>query len=361
MSPAPGPHRKPLPGYAVPPPQQAYPRPPSLPSGPSSNGSSPAYSMTSQQAAIDAYGQSSRRTPSNGTISTAASTSPNPGLQRAPTTSGFSVASAPRRSTSSRSTSSLSPTSYVALMRRQKATVWCDRAQHEDPRILAAQRAAKTRAAMEVAGGHAHAPAGRVSTSSSGMVGGVRSKIRHHGAPKASTYTGGPNMTGAGVPMRLSASEVGGENDSDEDNYNNNRYHSRNGSGRSSLGSGNKGQHGSFLGSTRGYSNGSTPTSGHSPVESMGDLLEEETPVPDQYRAQADYFQQPGGRGGSGSSGEQEQQFGGVGGLPQTRGGKLDVVDRKTSDELRRRGSVDDRTTTMTGVRLFVANPDMDD
>jgi len=29
-------------------------------------------------------------------------------------------------------------------------------------------------------------------------------------------------------------------------------------------------------------------------------------------------------------------------------------------NEMRRRGSVDDRTMTMSGVRLFVANPDID-
>jgi len=44
------------------------------------------------------------------------------------------------------------------MMRKQKATVWCDRAQYEDPRMLAAQRQAKARAAQEVAGGSHHAP-----------------------------------------------------------------------------------------------------------------------------------------------------------------------------------------------------------
>lgn len=364
------PHRKPLPGYggqSAAPVQQSYQRAPSMASmgGVPQNGSSPAYSMTSQQQQQSVnYGQPARRTLSNATSSTS-STSTNTGLQRAPTNSGFSTASAPRRSTSSRSTSSsASPTSYVALMRKQKATVWCDRAQHEDPRILAAQRSAKMRAAMEVAGGQNHAPVGgRTSTSSSGMVGGVRSKIRHHGAPKASTYTGGPNLGGAGVPMRLSASEVD-EGDSDEENGSAyaNKYHSRNGSGRSSLGSGHRGTHGSYLNSNRGYSNGSTPPSGHSPVESMGDLLEEETPVPNQYGnlQGGDYFEQPGGQGGSGSSGEQEARFGGIGGLPQTRPVRAETV-RKTSEELRRRGSVDDRTMTMGGGRLFVANPDLSD
>jgi hypothetical protein len=33
----------------------------------------------------------------------------------------------------------------------------------------------------------------------------------------------------------------------------------------------------------------------------------------------------------------------------------------KDPDELRRRGSVDERNMTMTGVRLFVANPDLSD
>ncbi|TKA81237.1 hypothetical protein B0A55_02362 [Friedmanniomyces simplex] len=367
MYPAQAPHRKPLPGYAAPSAmpaqpayqQQAYQRASPV-GGPAANGSRQ-YSMASQQGQ-PIYGQPARRTLSNATSTS--STSTNAGLQRAPTTSGFSTASAPRRSTSSRSTSSASPTSYVALMRKQKATVWCDRAQHEDPRILAAQRSAKMRAAMEVAGGHHNSSqAGRTSTSSSGMVGGVRSKIRHHGAPKASTYTGGPNLGGAGVPMRLSASEVD-EGDSDEEPgaaYAN-KYHSRTGSGRSSLGSGHRGQSGSYLNTGRGYSNGSTPPNGHSPVESMGDLLEEETPVPDsQYSSQAtDYFQQPGGQGGSGSSGEQEQRFGGVSQLPERGGTRLET-NRKTSEELRRRGSVDDRTMTMGGGRLFVANPDLSD
>jgi hypothetical protein len=253
-------------------------------------------------------------------------------------------------------------------MRKQKATVWCDRAQHEDPRILAAQRAAKLRAATEVAGGRHNSAAGRTSTSSSGAAGssGIRSKIRHHGAPKASTYTGGPNLSGAGVPMRLSASEVD-EGDSDEEAGGNgyNKYHSRTGSGRSSLGSGHRG-HSGYYATGRGYSNGSTPPSGHSPVESMGDLVEEETPVPGDHqydRHHSDYFQQPvsGGQGVSGGSGSSEEgRFGGVSGLPYRTDTQREAI-RKTSDELRRRGSVDDRTMTMGGGRLFVANPDLSD
>ena len=232
-------------------------------------------------------------------------------------------------------------------MRKQKATVWCDRAQHEDPHILAKQRAMKMKAAMEVAGG-SH----RFSTSSNNapQSTGIRSKIRYHGAPKASTYTGQANLSGAGVPMRLSASEVD-ENDSDEEQdskYMN--YHRRNGSRGSSMGSG---QHpANYLHS----GNGSTPQSGHSPVGSMGDLAEEETPVPNEYNMNAgDYLQ----AGGSDDGTLAEQSFGGLSGLPQSTGNP--EQDRKTAEELRRRGSVDDRSMTMTGVKLFIANPDLSD
>ncbi|KAI7346988.1 hypothetical protein KC336_g22780, partial [Hortaea werneckii] len=144
------PHRKPVPGHAVAPaPQQQYPpsadqafnrRVPSSSALPP-NGA-PAYSM-SQAPQSYGYAHSARRTPSNATSSTSSTSTTNQGLQRAPTNSSFTgPGNAPRRSTSSRSTASGSPSSYVALMRKQKATVWCDRAQHEDPRILAAQRQA---------------------------------------------------------------------------------------------------------------------------------------------------------------------------------------------------------------------------
>lgn len=262
-----------------------------------------------------------------------------------------------RRSSSSRSGNS--PTSYVALMRKQKATVWCDRAQHEDPRILAQQRAAKLRANKEVVGGN---QAGRTSMSSSGVASGVRSKIRHHGAPKASLYAPA-TFPGGGVPMRLSASEVD-EGDSDADSqYASGPYHHRSGSGRSSLGSERKMPYANAQGR---MSSSSTPPSGHgsSPSEGMEDLAEE-TPVPGNYEGRGgDYFpktSRTGLSGGSGSSGERENSFGNPGQMPQHQLRKADE-DRKTSDELRRRGSVDDRTMTMSGAgRLFIANPDLSD
>ena len=231
-------------------------------------------------------------------------------------------------------------------MRKQKATVWCDRAQHEDPNLLAKQRKEKMKAAMAVAGSsHRFSSSSNTAAQSTG----IRSKIRHHGAPKASTYTGHANLAGAGVPVRLSASEVD-ENNSDEEDSKYMDYHRRNGSGRWSMESGQN---------PRDYvdaSNTSTPRSGHSPVGSMGNVAEEdETPMQNEYNTNAgDYLQ----AGGSDDDSQAEQSFGRLSGLPQSTGGP--AMDKKTAEELRRRGSVDDRSMSMTGTKLFIANPDLD-
>jgi hypothetical protein len=233
-------------------------------------------------------------------------------------------------------------------MRKQKATVWCDRAQLEDPRILAAQRAQKMRAVMEVAGG-SH----RYSTSSNNaQPAGIRSKIRHHGLPKANQYTGQANLSGAGVPLRLSATEVD-DNDSDEEQDSKYvKYHSRNGSRGSSMGSGRHPVPGQFQ---RGgnYSSDSTPPAGYSPGESPN--AEGPTPVPADYNNQAsEYFE-------GDEDFQAEQSFGRVGGLPQRQSVRTVEEEKRISEELRRRGSVDDRTMTMSAGRLFVANPDLSD
>ena len=352
MNPAQGlPHRKPVPRASYNNLQQPPVQPPPAQYGidqqrtysrTMTNSTSPSPSNTMYSAPPPQSQQRDRRTLSNATTSTTGAT--NAGLQRAPTNT-----SQPRRSTSSRSTASASPTSYVALMRKQKATVWCDRAQVENPEILARRRAIKVQAAKDVAGG-AH----RYSTSSNAAPQsiGIRSKIRHHGLPKANAYTGQGNLAGAGVPLRLSATEVD-ENDSDEEvdsKYMNQQYHSRNGSRGSSLNSGRQ-PHPSFLSADRGYSGGSTPRSGHSPIDSPPDVAEQ-TPVPNEYGQMpaSDYFQ---------SEEAEEQRFGGVGGLPQRT--RPVQSEGQSKDDLRRRGSVDDRTMTMGGGRLFVANPDLSD
>lgn len=352
------PHRKPVPQAGLQPltqivPEQRTSHTRSRTSSSSIFPQQPASNFTYQppqyQPAMTQYTTNqTRRTLSNATTSTS-STSTSAGAGNARRNSDL------RRSSSGRSTASQTSSSYVALMRRQKATVWCDRAQFEDPRLLAQQRAAKMRATMEVVGGH---QTSRTSTSSSGVAAGVRSKIRHHGAPKASLYTPA-NLSGNGVPMRLSASEVD-EGDSDNDSNSFNNLHNRSGSGRSSLGSGRRVY--SYVGpSGARNSTSSTPPSGqgNSPTE----LVAEETPMQGDFaRRQSEYFVQHRDTGlsaGSGSSGERENSFGGLGQMPQHEPQAAHA--HKASDDLRRRGSVDDRTMTMSGaVRLFVANPDDD-
>ncbi|KAI9878281.1 MAG: hypothetical protein M1830_001381 [Pleopsidium flavum] len=311
------------------------------------------FAPSSYQNTMNTNAHATRRTPSNATAST--STTGGHGFSPARTHSNVSVSL--RRSTSSRSGASTIQCGYVALMRKQKATVWCDRSQHEDPRFLAQQKAARLRAVMEVNGGNQ----GRTSTSGSlgsgGM--GVRSKIRHHGAPKAVGYTPA-SLAGGGVPMRLSASEVGDEGSEDED-ADSARLGQRTESGRSSFGS-NRRYGGSKLPGR--FSQGSTPPSGQgsSPEDEIPELAETPIPGSHQRTGTIDYFTNPSGQetpGGSGSSGE--RQFGEVGKLPAPSGTHLKPDTGKSADDLRRRGSVDDRTMTMSGVRLFVANPDLSD
>ncbi|KAK1574584.1 uncharacterized protein LY79DRAFT_487885, partial [Colletotrichum navitas] len=97
--------------------------------------------------------QHSRRSPSVNTFSTTSSVPPPAAYRTSPTNDL-------RRSSSSRSGGSPQPTGYVALLRKQKATVWCDRAQYEDPRLVAQQRAAKMRATLEVIGGQQRTSSG---------------------------------------------------------------------------------------------------------------------------------------------------------------------------------------------------------
>jgi hypothetical protein len=254
-----------------------------------------------------------------------------------------------RRSSSSRSTGS--PLSYVALLRKQKATVWCDRSQAEDPRFLAAQRLAKERAEREVAlipGQSGLGIKNRTPPQSTAgsFTTGVARKIRHHGAQKAAPYAGG-NMAGAGVPMRLSATEV--DDDDEDESPPDSKYeddgwnaadaafysgrsasavaaasaaHRRTSSGRSSLGRG-----------------------GHSRSPSEMNAVAEETPLASEFgQRRNDYFSgKAEGRESDASTPEDERER------------------EKREDDLVRRGSVDERAMTMSGVRLFVANPDLDD
>ena len=115
----------------------------------------------------------------------------------------------------------------------EAATVWCDRAQYEDPRLTAAQRVAKMRASLEVVGsgtpgfGSATSLSGRTSTGLSSARGKVAAKVRHRGKPGVVGYTPDSNYVGfSDVPLRLSATEVVGE-DSDEHEATTQRLHHR--------------------------------------------------------------------------------------------------------------------------------------
>ncbi|KAL8847556.1 MAG: hypothetical protein Q9221_007415 [Calogaya cf. arnoldii] len=316
------------------------------------------YSRTSTQSTGSPYNKNgnnniaplSRRTPSTSTTST---TNTSHGPSRASST----ISNPLSRTSSARSGQSVTSSSYVALMRKQKATVWCDRAQHEDPRILAQQKAAKLRATREVSGGGGNT-IGRTSTSGSLGSGslGVRSKIRHHGMQKAAGYSYGNMLGGGGVPLRLSATEVGDEGsprlDSDSGRE---LQQQRVNSGRSSMGSNRLLNTGSQQGHR--YSEGSTPTSeARGSMNGEANIPElEETPVPRDHSH--DYFGSAAEARTSTSPSETE--FGDVGQMhAPPAGGSAKKEEGKSAEELRRRGSVDERANTMTGVRLFVANPD---
>lgn len=239
------------------------------------------------------------------------------------------------RSSSSRSVGV--PLGYVALMRRQKGTAWCDRAQPEDPRLLAQKRAAKQRAYLEL-----HGHSARTGTLASG-------KIRHQSGKAGPTFSPS-TLVGATVPVRLSANEIG-DDDRDDHSSEGGAYHRRTGSGRSSVGS--------IQRYPSGYQRpGKTPPNEQANIPEVA----ESAPAADPKEHQV---------GGSLSSKneefsddkemEMENDFGGVGDMSAPPAADTALQKAKKAEDLRRRGSVDDRTTSLTGVRLFIANPDLDD
>lgn len=304
--------------------------------------------------------QVSRRSPSVNTFSTASSIPP-PAAYRNSSTSDL------RRSTSSRSfgTTNAQPGGYVALLRKQKATVWCDRAQYEDPRLAAQQRAAKMRANLEVVGGRQHGAGNAVTRTSTGIstTGKLGAKIRHHGKTPVVGYAPGENHVGVGgVPMRLSATEVeAGSSDDDDTQMASRNHHRRTGSsGRSSIGSSRRNMairtSGGPAGQgTRRWSPGDTPERAGSLVEQRPE--DASTPLDDA----------ASGRPRSWASEESAERADNVGELnsaPRLASKSLmhSALTReksvKSPEELKRRGSVDERTATLTSQRLYIANPD---
>ncbi|CAK7565263.1 MAG: hypothetical protein SEPTF4163_003176 [Sporothrix epigloea] len=290
-----------------------------------------------------------------------------------------------RRSTSSRSggVSNAHQSSYVALLRRQKATVWSERAQFEDPRIAAQQKAARMRANREIhgassgSGSYGSGSGGRSSTGPSLAGGKMSAKIRHN---KASTLLGAEsNYVGiGGVPLRLSATEVEPE-ESDEDDFGGGGVismrpsHRRTGSsGHSSTASGRRGPHyrtstgglvhsvsgsGSLQSGARRYSPNDTP-------ERRDSFVDDGTPGTRVSIVRDDAASGKARSTASGSSAERADTVPDLSGssrLPANSTANA-TISRERSlrspEDLRRRGSVDERTMTLTAGRLFIANPD---
>ncbi|KAI0910701.1 hypothetical protein F4824DRAFT_454863 [Ustulina deusta] len=286
-----------------------------------------------------------RRSPSVNTFSTTSSNPPPAAFRTSPTTDL-------RRSTSSRSIGNQQP-SYVALLRKQKATVWCDRAQTEDPRMVAQQRAAKQRAAQEVIG----RTQARTSTGISGA-GKVVTKFRYHGKPGVVGYTPENNYMGVGgVPLRLSATEVEGEDSEDDDTSAQRLHHRRTGSsGRSSTASGRRGiayrTSGSIGRGGKRWSPSDTPERG-----SMVDDPEYKPGESQIGRALSTH---------SGSSAERADALPELGSSNAAKLASNSLLNAaltreksvKNPEDLKRRGSVDERTMTLSSGRLFIANPD---
>ncbi|KAK1770398.1 hypothetical protein QBC33DRAFT_265812 [Phialemonium atrogriseum] len=331
------------------------------------------YNTPMQMHLVQPQGIHQRRSPSVNTFSTVSSAGggmPPPAAYRTSPTTDL------RRSTSSRSggvPGSPQPTSYIALLRKQKGTAWCDRAQYEDPRLQAQQRAAKMRANLEAVGAGtgsalgmgSAAVSGRTSTGLSSAGGKVAAKIRHHGKPAVVGYAPDNNYVSGGVPLRLSATEVEG-GDSDEDDVVMQRLHHRRtgSSGRSSTASGRRtlayrssGGLGPLnsQGGSRRWSPGDTPERTDSLVEGKEELM----------LAGDD---SASGRARSVESGSSKERLDNV---PDLAGNAARLATNslmnatitreksvKNPEDLRRRGSVDERTMTLTSGRLFIANPD---
>lgn len=284
-----------------------------------------------------------------------------------------------RRSGSNHTASSIVTTSanaYVTYLRRQKATVWCDKSQYEDPRLLAAQRVAKLRAAIEVVGSstsaflnasyHGHGLGSGNGSSASSLNAGRSGKLgrgSNHvtsSVKKAWVGTTGPGIVGGslprGVPDRLSATEVLGDEDEDETFVAGPGINRRSGSGKSSLNSNHRKTNRSSsirsdtnrASSTYGTGSGglqhrssTSSTPNYSPTSSIAEFdgkmkmkRSGSTSPPDRVEHRNHY---------------DNSNY--IAGTPR----------RDTT--LKRRGSLNEeevvRTMTMSNVRLFVANPDV--
>lgn len=288
-----------------------------------------------------------------------------------------------RRSGSTHTASSIATTSsnaYVTYLRRQKATVWCDKSQYEDPRLLAAQRAAKLRAAMEVVGSstsaflsasyHGHGLGSGTGSAASSLHAGRGGKLgrssNHVTSSVKKAWVGTPASPGIvggslprGVPDRLSATEVLGDEDEDETFVTGPGINRRSGSGKSSLNSNHRktnrassirsdtnrasSMYGMGSGGGLQHRNSNGSTSNYSATSSIAEFTQD-----GKMRAK---------RSGSTSPPDRVEHRNHYDNAQYNAGA------HKRDNTLKRKGSLNEeevvRTMTMSNVRLFVANPDV--
>lgn len=152
------------------------------------------------------------------------------------------------------------------------------------------------------------------------------------------------------MPVRLSANEIG---DAEEDaRSNDGAMHRRTGSGRSSLGSNRY---------PSGYQRQpGTMGSNSTPPNEKTDLpnVSENTNAEIQEAEKSRVSSLTKDDGATTHSSEQEDM---VGDMQAPSAAVAASEKAKKADELRRRGSVDERTMSLGNVRLYVANPDLSD
>ena len=159
-------------------------------------------------------------------------------------------------------------------------------------------------------------------------------------------------MSGAGVPMRLSANEMLGDDEEDKSfvSGDNAMVHGRSGSGKSSTNSA-KYRSGYPRADQGRFSTASTPPSGEGSPSGRARIPEEQH---DEYETQ--YFATR-----EKAPSTDEESFGEFKDLSGPSAVETAMAQAKKAEDLRRRGSVDERAMSMgTGVKLFVANPDVD-
>lgn len=184
-------------------------------------------------------------------------------------------------------------------------------------------------------------------------------KIRHGGVPKAPGYVPA-NMSATSVPVRLSANETLGDEEEGQSLGENSMVHGRTGSGRSSTNSA-KYRSGYPRPDPGRFSSTSTPPSEGTPA-AQGGIPEDSAEMADPSKtanARNDYLHDYN----KSTPEDSEDSFGEFKDMAGPSSVQQALAQAKKADDLRRRGSVDERTMSMgqPGVRLFVANPDVDD